>query len=289
MEDLNIHTDSSSKAIDVAEEIQKATTSVSGFDPRQLPGFEETAAVSTTADTFDIAAAAEASKDVDAEKTAGLKSELAGCGRDLRSAKKQETKSRENYYRALARAHLAGTTAFNASEVLVALAKKKKIPTTKATWKSPHLILLKLIDPKLDDKTASMCARALNYVAAAGVPSDKVADFLGQHGVVALAREEAKRQKLRKGGGAEKPPAEDPLEALRRERTPVPLPAEFNIEGIPENEGNIGLMIIGRSKGQVVGWAVDEDEKTIVATVRRVLKRTRATTPSRQEDDAEED
>jgi hypothetical protein len=165
---------------------------------------------------------------------------------------------------------------------------KKKIPTTKASWKNPHLVLLKLINPSLDDKTASQCARALNFVSAAGVPADKVATFIAEHGVVALARAEAERQKVRRGGGAEKPPAEDPLKAFRRELTPVALPAEIDLEEMPVNEGDLGLMIIGRQEGRVVGWAVDGDEKAIVATVRRVLKRCRAVAPSAPEDDTDE-
>lgn len=288
MEDLNIHTDSSTTAINLAVEIQKATTGVSGFDPEHLPGPEETAAVSTAADTFDIAAAAAAAEDIGPEESAALNRELQSCNRALKSAKRQERKSRENQYLALARIWLIGSTALQDPRVPVALAKKKKVPTTRASWKNPHIVLLKLIDPSIDDKTASTYARALNYISAAGVPPDKVANFIAEHGVVALAKAEAARQKQRKGGGAEKPPPEDPLETLCREQTLVPLPVEFTVEGLPVNEGDFALMIIGRQEGRVVALGVDRDEKAVVATVRRILKRTRAATPPAQEDEAEE-
>lgn len=156
--------------------------------------------------------------------------------------------------------------------VAVALAKEREIPTTKASWKNPMLVVLKLIDPEMDDKSASMCARALNYVSAAEVPPDKVADFLAEHGVVALAREEAKRQKLRKGG-AEKAPAEDPVDVLRREATAVPLPATLDLVGLPENDGEVALMIVGRQDGKLVVWAVDADDTGTTSAIRRVLKR----------------
>jgi hypothetical protein len=248
-------------------------TSPDSFDLQKLPEAEETAKICTDADTFDIATACKAVIKVDAEQTASLKAELSGCGRDLRTAAKQKAKSRETHNLALARSHLIATTALQAPGPLIALAKKRKIPTTKASWKNPYLVVLKIIDPQMDDKTASMCARALSYVSAARVPPENVAAFIAKHGVVALAREEAKRQKLRRGGGTEKPPAEDPLEALRQERTPVPLSAERDIEGLPEKEGDIGLMLIGRQDGLIVGWAVDADEKAIAATIRRILKR----------------
>lgn len=102
-----------------------------------------------------------------------------------------------------------------------------------------------------------------------------------------MARAEAERQKLRKGGGTEKPPPEDPVEALCREQAPVPLPAELKIEGLPENDGDTALMFIGRQEGRVVAWAVDRDEKAVAASVRRVLKRIRAATPAQHEDETE--
>ncbi len=241
-----------------------------------LPDLASAAATETSADAFDIGAAAKLAEDVDPAETAKLKQELSGCGSALRSAKKQERKSRDNYHLALAHAHLVGTAALQSPAALVALAKKKKIPTTKASWKNPHLVLLKLIDPTVDDKTASMCARALNYVSAAGVPPDQAASFIGRHGVVALAREEAKRQKLRKSGGDKEPLAEDPLTALRREASPVPFPTGFDVEGMPQNDGEASLMIVDRRDGKLFAWAVDADEKSISAAARRVLKQIRA-------------
>jgi hypothetical protein len=89
MEDLNIHTASSSAATNQAEEIQNATAGDSGFEPRHLPGPEETAATATVADTFDIAVAVKAATDVDPEESAALKRELQGCGRALKSAKRR--------------------------------------------------------------------------------------------------------------------------------------------------------------------------------------------------------
>lgn len=288
MDHLNIHTDRSSTPANLEEEIQKATAGVSGCDPQQLPGIEETAAVSTAADNFDISAAAAAAENVEANESDALKHALQSCNRALKIANRQERKSREIQYLALARIWVIGSTALQDPRVLVALAKKKKVPTTKASWKNPHIVLLKLIDPSIDDKTASTYARALNFISAAGVPPDKVADFIASHGVVALAKAEAARQKQRKGGGAEKSPPEDPLEAICREQTPVPLPAEISLDGMPVNEGDFALMIIGRREGRVVAWAADRDEKGVAASVRRVLKRTRAATPPAQEDEVEE-
>jgi|GEM_PF-5136119 len=288
MDNQNIHSENVSSATNPAEEIQKATAGASDFDPRQLPGAEETAAAATAADNFDIAAAAEAAENVDSEESAALKRELQSCNRALKSAKRQERKSRENQYLALAKTWLIGTTALQSPQVLVALAKKRKIPTTKASWKNPHIVLLKLVDPSIDDKTASTYARALNYISAADVPPDKVADFIAAHGIVALAKAETARQKERKGGGVQKPPSEDPVEALCREHAPVPLPPELNIEGLPEKDGETALMLIGRQEGRIVAWGVDGDEKAVVATVRRIVKRTRAATLPAQKDEAKE-
>lgn len=252
---------------------QHGVASPNSFDLQHLPETEGTANACTVADGFDIVKASKSGEPVDAEQTAALKSEMSGCRRDLRTATKQKGKSRQTYHRALGRSHLIATTALQSPGALVALARKRKIPTTKASWKNPMLVVLKMIEPEMDDKSASMCARALNYCSAAGVPPDEVADFLAQHGVVALAHEEAKRQKLRRGGSSEKPPALDPLEALRQDRKPVALSTDHELEGMPEKDGEMGLMLIGRQEGLVVGWAVDADEKAIAATIRRILMR----------------
>lgn len=66
------------------------------------------------------------------------------------------------------------------------------------------------------------------------------------------------------------------------------MPAEVDLEGLPVNEGDLGLMIIGRREGQVLAWAVDRDEKAVAASIRRILKRSRIAAPSAQQDDAEE-
>src|SRR3546814_5145992 len=117
---------------------------------------EEAAKNFTDADNFDIATACKAVIKVDIKQTAALKAELSGCGRDLRTAAKQRAKSRETYHLALARSHLTATTAIQAPGPLIALARKRKIPTTKASWKNPDLVVLKIIDPQMDDKTASI-------------------------------------------------------------------------------------------------------------------------------------
>lgn len=240
---------------------------------QSLPKCEDVAKISTAADDFDIAAATKAAEGVDIRMSADLKVQLSACGRALRTAARQKTKSRMTYHRALGRCYLIGTTALQSPGALVALAKKRKVPTTKASWKNPHLVLLKVIDPKMDDKSASMCARALNYCSAVGVPAEQVADFLAEHGVVALAREEAKRQQLRRGDGSEKPAAEDPVDVLRQNAAAVLLPGPLELEGLPQEDGEVALMIVGRQEGELVAWAVDADEKSVVAAARRVLKR----------------
>lgn len=265
---------------------QHRVTSPDSFDLQKLLEAEEAAKTCTDADKFDIATACKAVVKVDVKQTAALKAELSGCGRDLRTAAKQKAKSRETYHLALARSHLIATTALQAPGPLIELAKKRKIPTTKASWKNPYLVVLKIIDPQMDDKTASMCARALNYISAANVPPDRVEDFIAQHGVVALAREEAKRQKLRRGGSSEKPPPVDPLDVLRRDATAVPMPGSLELDGLPQEDGKVALVIVSREEGKLVAWAADADNKSAIAAARRVLKRKMAGEPSQGDGEA---
>lgn len=147
---------------------------------------------------------------------------------------------------------------------------------------------MKLTDPKMDDETASLYGRAINFLAANKVPPDKVEGVVAQHGVVALAKQEAERQKLRRDGG-EKPPPEDPVVALRREASAVPLPAAFEIGGLPKNDGEAAPLVMGRQEGKLIAWAVDADEKSTSAAARRALKQIRAAGTKKRKEDAEED
>src|SRR3546814_2137759 len=43
----------------------------------------------------------------------------------------------------------------------------------------------------------------------------------------------------------------------------LPLSIKPDLEGMPEKNGEMGLMLIGHQNGQAVAWAVDADEKAI--------------------------
>jgi len=249
-----------------------------------LQDITSTAEVNTHADAFDITAAAELADDVNADDAEALRKELADCGSKFRGVRNAEAKGREALHRAIAQGYAASVGAFQKPEVLVAIAKRNKIPATKASWKNPSLIIMKVMDSKMDDKTASLYGRAINCLAANKVPPDKAEAVIARHGVVALAKQEAERQKLRRGGGSGKPPPEDPVAALRREASAVPLPAAFEIGGLPKKDGEAALLVIGRQEGKLIAWAVDADEKSTAAAARRVLKQIRTAGTAKQED-----
>lgn len=232
------------------------------------------ASIITFAEGFDLDAAKKAAADVEAGQTADLSAAITASGKVLQRSSAQAKSSRQTLYKGLSQVLQVGQMAYKHPEFLIALAAKeaarKKIKTTAASWRAPFLVLIKLAHPELDDKTASLYGRVLNYIAALGLSGEAAERYLAKHGVGALAAEEAKRQKARKQDKEATPP-EDPIEVFCQNRTPAPLPEALR----PADMGKgikLALMIVGEHEGQWVAWDIDTDEKRTLATIRQAAK-----------------
>jgi hypothetical protein len=263
--------------------ISPSTANVSDNAESQLTeesetGFADAASLApiiTFAEGFDLDAAKKAAADVEADQTTALSEAITASGKILRRSSTQEKTSRKTLYKGLSQILEVGQLAYEQPEFMIALAAteaaKKKIKTTAASWRAPFLILIKLAHPELDDKTASLYGRVLNYIAALGLSGEPAELFLAKHGIGALAAEEAKRQKARKQG-TEATPAEDPVEVFCRGRTPAPLPEALR-PAEPGKGTKLALMIVGDHRGQFVAWDLDTHEKRTLVAVRQAAKR----------------
>jgi hypothetical protein len=156
------------------------------------------------------------------------------------------------------------------------------ITTTRATWKSPCLVLVKLAMPDLDTKTASQRARALNYCAAAGLTAEQTRDAVRKHGVVDLAKREARRQKARKGDTGVQT-HNDVVAAFVGKRRAI------DIEEVDLGDREVALLIVGRNGDQNVVYDLDDNDRRMMEALRGALKRDRPLIGRLQDTDKDDD
>src|SRR3546814_454036 len=123
-----------------------------------------------------------------------VRKKFADCRKGLRKAGRTEARSFRDRCASLTGIYKAGREAYAHPEILIGAALAAKIACNKRSLGAGFLLVVKLADPKLDRKTASFYARALNYAAACGWTDDELLAALEAHGVKALADNEAKRQ-----------------------------------------------------------------------------------------------
>lgn len=252
---------------------QEPSTDNTGAD---LTEGGDLATIVTVGEAADFATAITMAIGSDDERVVDLAARLLAGGKAVESALRREQKSRDAIYRGLVQVRAAADSAYETPEVLVATAKAAGLKPTKASWASAYLMPLKLALPQLPAKIASDYAKALNYTTAAGIEDDKLEAFIREHGIVALAREETKRQRAKKGT-PQKPP-QDPVELLQGEQTPVELSTTLKPDEMPK-EGQLALLVMSMREGAPVAWGIDTDEKAVAAAARRLLKRIRAMNP----------
>jgi len=237
----------------------------------EIPGPESVADHQSWAELLDADQVTAAAKAISPDLVIPVSQQFAACRKALRKAGRTEACSFRDRCTALTSIYRAGREAYAHPEIMIGAALAAKIACNKRSLGAGFLLAVKLADPKIDRKTASFYARALNYAAACGWTDAELFAALEAHGVKALADNEAKRQRLRKSGTADEP-VEDPLEQFLRERQPaVPL-AQVTFPEELEEQG-VALLVVRLHKGKVEALDFDNDLKRLLAVVRSAIKR----------------
>jgi hypothetical protein len=228
-------------------------------DPAELTGH-------TPGELFDPKVGEEGADGVSAGDVHSVLDEFKRVQKVMQDADQLNDRSRESLADGMAKVYEQQQALYDNPALLMACVKAADLKTTKATWKSGSLVVVKLALPDLDAKTASQRARALNFCAAAGLTADQVREAFRESGVVELAKLEARRQKALKGEAG--PQSDDDVIAqFVAERRPVP------IDKVDLGERELAQLIVGRKGDEIVAYELDDNDRRLMAAVRGALKR----------------
>jgi hypothetical protein len=149
---------------------------------------------------------------------------------------------------------------------LLALCAEREVRLTQASRNSPCLAPVKALLPEVDQKQRSFMAKVLNHGLALRLDREGMERLVREKGVVAIAKMETLRQKERRGEEG-RLSDEQAIAQFKRERRGAA------VSGVVPPENGMVLMIAEVIGEQVFVYDIDDNDKRLMAVIRRAVRR----------------